>query len=55
MLEHGPQRVSHHTGYRLLAPQLIVMKVEVAGDILLSGKDEEIKEEQDLKDNKLKF
>lgn len=35
-------------------PQLTVMKVEVAGDILLLWKIKELKQEQDLKDHKLK-
>lgn len=36
----------------MATPQLSVMKMDVEGDFLLSGKDEELKEEQDMKDNK---
>lgn len=35
-------------------PQLIVMKVEAVGDILLVWRDEELKQEQDLKAHHLK-
>lgn len=46
MLEYEPQWVSNHIGHRLPAPQLNVMKMDMAGDVLFSGKDEELKEEQ---------
>lgn len=38
--------MSNHIGHRLPTPQLNVMKMDMAGDVLFSGKDEELKEEQ---------
>lgn len=39
------------TGFQ--PPQLIAMKIEVAGDILLVWKDKELNQERDLKDHNL--
>lgn len=47
--------MSNPIGHRFPIPQQSITKMDVAGDVLLSGKDEELKEEQGMKDNKLKF
>lgn len=49
MLEHGPQWVGNHAGHRLPPPQLSAMKMDMAGDVLLLGKDEEIEESRTWK------